>query len=430
MSKSRREFLKTASALAVASQSGSLLQPLAARSPSVPGQQRTLVVVYLRGGSDILNMVVPYKDKDYYASRPTLAIREEDGLVPLDDEFALHPALAPLNAFYKQKKFAPILNVGSPHFTRSHFDAQDFMERGAPGLRHITTGWLNRYLHATAAEGASEFRAFAMQGLLPRSLRGDYPVLAVPESMDRRSGTRVLDRFEDFYSDEMAKRKKKPKNPQQEEGEMSAAGMMGPRKEEPVVASGKQTIETLRRFQDITRRASRKKDSFGYPDSRFGKAMQSIAQVISAGEGVEIAAVDYHGWDHHAGQGSVEGRHAQMLGDYALSMAAFCRNLGDHLDNVMTLTMTEFGRTVRENGNDGTDHGRGSGMFLIGGGVKGGRILGDWVGLKSKVLADGRDLPITTDFRDVFGSCLEHCYDFDIPKNFFPEYKHREFKFV
>ncbi len=418
----RRDFLRTAGALAAAApaaSAGLLAAPLRAAAPAAAAKTPPAVVaVFLRGGADWLNMVVPWKDKDYIAGRPTIRLGEAEGVVPLDSKFALHPALAPLAPLYQAKLLAPVINAGSPHGTRSHFDAQDFMERGAPGLRHITSGWLSRYLAETATKDSSEFRALAMKEVLPRSLRGDFPALAVPSSMDRKKGAKTLGRFEEFYGDGMPGMEDE-EEPMKGRDEELAKG-------EEVVHAGRMTIDTLRRYQDIVAAAGR--DLRGYPESRFGRAMRTIASVLKADAGLEVAAIDYPGWDHHINQGGVEGRQQQMLADYAATMAAFAADLGARMDTTLAVTMTEFGRTVKENGNNGSDHGRGAGMFLLGGGVKGGKIHGDWRGLKPEALADGRDLPVTTDFRDVLASSLDGVFGFRAPKNFFPDYKPKRTK--
>ncbi len=413
----RRDFLRTAGAFAAAAHTGLLRAPLRAATPAAKTPP-AMVAVFLRGGADWLNMVVPWKDKDYVAGRPTIRLGEAEGVVPLDSKFALHPALAPLAPLYQSKLLAPVINAGSPHGTRSHFDAQDFMERGAPGLRHITTGWLSRFLAATATKDSSEFRALAMKEVLPRSLRGDFPALAVPSSMDRKKGAKTLGRFEEFYGDGMP-------SMEDQDGAMKGRDEELAKGEE-VVQAGRMTIDTLRRYQEIVAAAG--SDRRGYPDSRFGRAMRTIATVLKADAGLEAAAIDYPGWDHHINQGGVEGRHQEMLADYAQTMAAFAADLGERMDTTLAITMTEFGRTVKENGNNGSDHGRGAGMFLLGGGVKGGKIHGDWRGLKPEVLADGRDLPVTTDFRDVLASSLDGVFGFRAPKNFFPDYKPKRTK--
>ncbi len=400
----RRDFIRTSGVLGASlGIPGLKLWANDARVLNSAKSSPALLVIYLRGGADWLNMVVPWKDATYQKVRPTIGLNEEHGIVPLDSRFALHPALAPFKQLWDSQQFAPIVCTGSPHGTRSHFDAQDFMERAAPGLRNITSGWLNRYLQQSSPKETSEFRALAMQELLPRSLRGDFPALAVPTKMERKKGRKTLDTFERFYGD-------------------ANGDMMGSDNDEEVVESGRMTIETLRRFQDIVG-ADKSKQVAAYPTSKFGKALKTMGTLIKAQCGLEVSAIDYNGWDHHINQGNIEGNQNRMLADYAASLAAFCSDIGPLLDNTLIVTMTEFGRTVKENGNNGTDHGRGSGMFLMGGGVKGGKVHGDWRGLKPEVLADGRDLPVTTDFRDVMSTCLRQCFDFKTPKDFFPGYK-------
>jgi uncharacterized protein (DUF1501 family) len=414
----RRNFLKQVGALGVVAQSGVLANPLvAAHSNSslwLPSKNsRSIVCIYLRGGADWLNMMVPYKDSDYAQVRPTLALTEDDGIIKLDSKWALHPALASLAPLYKAKSFAPVIATGSPHTTRSHFDAQDFMEFAAPGNRTVRSGWLNRYLEVSAAKESSKFRAMAMQELLPRSLRGQFPVLAVPSGMDKKRGSATLNRFEEFYGDASM-----PAGEAMDGGE----NMGNQPEDDPtgIVRSGRVTIDILRRYQEIV---SKGKSGVKYPGGRFAARLQSIAKVIKSGEGLEVAGVDYNGWDHHANEGTLEGRQAAMLKDLGDSIAAFCTDLGPVLENTTVIVMTEFGRTVKENGNNGTDHGHGSGMFVFGGGVKGGKVHGSWRGLKPEQLYQQRDLAVTTDFRDVFHSVLLGTFGFKPKKDFFPDYK-------
>lgn len=270
------------------------------------------------------------------------------------------------------------------------------MEYGAPGDHSVRDGWLNRYLQLTARPGDSELRAVGLQGLLPRALRGSYPVLAVPALGARRSAD-LLDRFEPLYQGGGA-----------------------------VETAGRQTIAALRRLQEIVSAPS--EGTAGYPDSVFGQRLRAIAQLARANAGLEVAALDYGGWDHHANQGGADGQHARMLQDLAAALAAFHGDLSELASKTLVLCMTEFGRTVRENGNDGTDHGRGGGMFLLGGGVRGGKVHGDWRGLDSKDLVAGRDLPVTTDFRDIFASSLEAVLDFGAPEGFFPGHSPRRLR--
>ncbi len=411
----RRDFLKTAGAASIAA-GGLLTSPLSALTSGGVKHPASILCIYLRGGADWLNMIVPYKDRDYHTVRPTLGLSKEHGVIDLDGKWGLHPALSAFQPLFQEKMFAPVVAVGSPHTTRSHFDAQDFMEFAAPGNRGVRTGWLNRYLKATTKKKGpqTEFRGMAMQELLPRSLRGDFPVLAVPSGMDKKKGSKTLSRFEEFYG----------------AGGMAAApgamdGEMGAREEDPsgVVHSGKVTIETLRRYQEIIAKG---KTETKYPGGRFGQKMANIAKVLKAGEGLEVAGVDYNGWDHHAQQGGVEGKHADMLRDLSGSIASFCADMGPRMESTTIIVMTEFGRTVRENGNNGTDHGHGGGAFVIGGGVKGGKVHGSWKGLKTEALYEGRDLPVTTDFRDLFHSVLEGTFKFKPDSDFFPDYKSRK----
>jgi uncharacterized protein (DUF1501 family) len=419
-STTRRQFLGGAAGLGLAATGSALGLPRLEER----GAGRSLVVVYLRGGADFLNMIVPRRDDAYELSRPGIAIREDE-LVPLDRDWGLHPALGALKSLHDEGLFAPVVAVGSPHPTRSHFDAQDFMNHGAPGDRTVHSGWLNRYLVATQPEDAArnEFRGVGMQRLLPTALRGDFPVLAVPDGFDGRRGGGILDRFEKFYGAD----RRRPEPEEEGEDAPMERGGMGRREEEglDVVHSGKVTIETLRRFQEIV--AAPVETDHGYPRSRFGDGMRRIAQVLRSGEGLEVAGIDVDGWDHHANQGGAEGTQARQLEDLALGLAAFRRHMGEAFASTVVLVMTEFGRTVRENGSGGTDHGHGSGMLVLGGGLREG-VQGDWKGLDLNSLYEGRDVPVTTDFRDLFATVLREHLDFRCPKDFFPGHRPRTVK--
>jgi uncharacterized protein (DUF1501 family) len=434
----RRDFLKWSAAAVAAAPFATPRRLLAATAQEPAAGAAALVVIYLRGGADALHLFAPYGDAEYAAMRPTLALGEGAGLIPLDGTWGMHQALAPLQPLWDAKALAPIVCAGSPHPTRSHFDAQDWMEFAAPGDRTVRDGWLNRYLAASAKPDASEFRALGMQDLLPRSLRGGYPVLAVPSNLDRNQGEKTLDKFEDFYGDG---------SDLMEGGE----AMQGEREDDQsgVVASGRMTIETLRRFTEIVygptaapaadeerltprerrrrrlerERATAAQPASAYPSSEFGRRMSTIAKVLLAGEGLEVAGVDYGGWDDHTNAGAVEGRLPNRLNDLARGLAAFALELGPVMETTTVLVMTEFGRNVRENGNGGTDHGHGGAMLLLGGGVRGGQVHGRFDGLAAKHLYEGRDLPVTTDFRDVFAATLERSFGFECPKEFFPGHK-------
>jgi uncharacterized protein (DUF1501 family) len=381
----------------------------------------TLVVIYLRGGADALNVVVPYSNPMYYTVRPTIAIQPEDkdgerGVVKLNDHYGLHPAMAALKPFWDKKQLSAIVNVGSPHPTRSHFDAQDFMEYAAPGDRSMTNGWLNRYLAATQTQEYNPMRAVAMQGLLPRALRGKYPVLAVPR-MSASESEGLLDLFDDVYKNRGGVEKDVM------EGELSGGAKAG---RKGAVDVGRHTIETLRHYWEIVEGEDAPPTQAKYPRGGLSTRLKAIAKLIKSECGLECAAVDKGGWDTHQGEGSDDGSINRLLGDLSASMAAFAKDLGKHLERTTILVMTEFGRTVAENGNRGTDHGRGGCMLAMGGKIDGGKIIGDYGTLERKALQDRRDLRVDIDFRTVFSEALKGTHGFDTPSGFFPIFSGRE----
>lgn len=416
----RRRFLGQAGALALGAAATPLV-PATARTgqPTLPkGKRPTLVCIFLRGGADALNVVVPHWNDLYYAIRPNIAIPREaengrPGVVDLDGRHGLHPALSPLKPLWDAGQLAPILNVGSPHPTRSHFDAQDFMEYAAPGDRSVKDGWLNRYLTSTATQDDDPLRAVAIQGLLPRSLRGRYPVLAVPR-LTRGNSEGLLDLFDDVYKDTGAM------DPMMRARKLEGGAEAG---RKAAVQVGRDTIKTLRHFWDVTEAS---KSKARYPRHGLARQLQKIAQLIHSGEGLEIAALDTGGWDTHQGEGSTNGTIARLLRAVGESLAAFATDLGPKMDDTMVLVMTEFGRNAAENGNEGTDHGRGSCMLAMGGRVNGGKVYGDYGTLEPKQLVDGRDLRCDIDFRTVFDESLRKLFAFEANKDFFPIWSGRE----
>ena len=296
----------------------------------------------------------------------------------LDGFFALHPALAPFYRLYQQGHLAIVNAAGSPHNTRSHFDAQDFMETATPGVKSTTDGWLNRHLSSQSEADATPFRAVALGSSLPRTLRGRAPALAMSSIREFR----VLageERFRTLYGGDGS-------------DFLYGTGqeMLG-------------AIEFLRRANPEQYRPAR---GIEYPRSRFGQSLRQIAQLIKAGIGLEVAFADLGGWDTHARQGSLSGQLPNRLADFGRGIAALYADLGDRMEDVVILTMSEFGRTAAENGNRGTDHGHANAMFVMGGMVRGGKVYGKWPGLGREQLYEGRDLALSTDFRDVFAELI------------------------
>jgi uncharacterized protein (DUF1501 family) len=380
---SRRVFLKNGGLALV---SLGLAPEFLARTAAAAGtaRRRVLIAIFQRGAVDGLNMVVPFAEREYHAARPGIAIGapgpDPDSAVDLDGFFGLHPRLSPLKPLYDARHLAIVHACGSPDGTRSHFDGQDYMETATPGVKSTTDGWLNRYLHAREHQAVTPFRAVAVAPQLPRALQGLAPALAIGQ-IDRfglRAG-QATDAVQSSFEREYA----------------AAADRV-------LNATGREAFEAIRmmRAADPARRPP--ENGAEYPGSPFGQSLKEIAQLVKADVGLEIAFADMGGWDTHAGQGNERGQLALRLREFAAGLAALDRDLGPRMSDVVVLTMSEFGRTVRENGNRGTDHGHATAMLALGGPVKGGRVLGRWPGLQRDQLFDGRDLAVTTDFRSLF----------------------------
>lgn len=347
---------------------------------------KVLIALFQRGAADALSMVVPHGDADYYRLRPNIGIARparaagDAGSIDLDGFFGLHPALAPFKPLYDRGLLAPIHAVGSPSATRSHFDAQDYMESGTPDAKGTRDGWLNRYLATceTCEAGRAEpFRAVAMTPQTPRILQGPQPAVAMTsiDAFTVRSTGGVTERLEALYRTGSA---------------------------DLIHSTGAETFDAVKRLREANPGRYAPANGAEYPRSEFGQRLKQIAQLIRADVGLEVAFADVGGWDTHVNQGAATGQLSNRLGDFAASVAALVADLGDRMDDVVILTMSEFGRMARQNGNGGTDHGHAGAMFAIGGGVKGGKVLGRWPGLAREQLYEGRDLALTTDFRTVF----------------------------
>jgi len=395
MNDSRRFFLKQGG-IALASfglmngapsflQRAALAQGL---TRAADGRRKTLITIFQRGAVDGLNMIVPHGESEYYSLRPTLAIprpsrgNNGEAAIDLDGFFGLHPALAPLKNLWNEKRLAIVEATGSPDNTRSHFDAQDYMESGTPGRKSTPDGWLNRYLQAKTNAKASPFRAVSMTQNLPRVLQGRAPALAISNLADFtiRAGAysaKVQGGFEDIY-------------------EQSAGDVLR--------GTGRETFEAVKFLKQANPAQYTPENGAQYPRGRYGDSLLQIAQLIKAGVGLEVAFTDMGGWDTHVNEGGARGQLALLLQQFGAGVNALVTDLGpQRMDDVVILTMSEFGRTARENGTRGTDHGHANAMFVVGGGVRGGKVYGEWPGLTNDKLYEGRDLALTTDFRDVFG---------------------------
>lgn len=382
----RRIFLKNGGMALVSL--GFVPQFVARAVAAAGGEGKILITIFQRGAVDGLNMVVPFGEREYYAARPTLAIAapgsSTDAAIGLDDLFGLHPRLAPLAPFYRAGQLAIVHASGSPEGTRSHFDAQDYMETATPGVKSTDEGWLNRYLHAREHQAATPFRAVALASQLPRSLQGRAPALAIGQisQFGLRGGAAgdTQASFEAQYAD--------------------AAGRA-------LQTTGREAFDAVRMLEAANPAQYAPANGAEYPRSAFGSALRQIAQLIKANVGLEVAFAESSGWDHHVNQGAATGQLATRLDDLARSIAALARDLGDRMRDVVVLTMSEFGRAVVENGSRGTDHGHGNALLILGGGVKGGRVYGRWPGLAREQRFEGRDLAVTTDFRSVFSEIVQ-----------------------
>jgi uncharacterized protein (DUF1501 family) len=402
MSLSRRYFLKS-SGLAMAS--FALAPPFLTRTAiaqsstsGMSGKDRPiLIAIFQRGAADGLSMVVPFGDHAYYSERPQIAIPapragSTDTAIDLNGFFGLHPAMSSLKPVYDAGHLAVVHAVGSPDNTRSHFDAQDYMESGAPGNKSTTDGWLNRYLQARPEAKSAPFRAVGFSAKMPRSLSGRAPAVALQkiEDFDIRGGygnTGLQAEFAAMWKDD--------------------------------------TFDSL----DLLKKANPRQyspDNGAQYTGPLGQTLQQIGQLIKADVGLEVAFTDIGGWDTHANQGASGGQLSQRLRDFGNALSAFHLDMGDRMRNIVLITMTEFGRAFRQNGSGGTDHGHASALFVMGGPVKGGKVYAKWPGLAREQLFEGRDLALTTDFRDVFSEIIAKHMGVADTSGVFPGYRRQQ----
>jgi uncharacterized protein (DUF1501 family) len=395
MAFTRRYFLKS-SGIALASFAAApsfLVRTALAQTkvnPAAGADRPVVIALFQRGAADGISMVVPFGDKHYTTARPQIAIAEpsrigDERAIDLDGFFALHPSLDSFKSIYDAGHLAIVHAVGSPDNTRSHFDAQDYMESGTPGNKSASDGWLNRYLQATPANNATPFRAVALNATMPRSLAGTAPTLAIERIADfgirsGRANPEVEAMFADLYKD---------------------------------------TFDAVKMLRSVNPQQYSPASNVRYPNGAFGQTLLQIAQLVKSDIGLQVAFADIGGWDTHANQGSSRGQLANRLKEFGDGLAALYRDLGDRMNNVVIVTMTEFGRAIRQNGSGGTDHGHASSLFVMGGPIKGGKVYGQWPGLAPEQLHEGRDLALTTDFRTVFSEILtSHMGAKDVSKIF------------
>ncbi|MGL4608659.1 MAG: DUF1501 domain-containing protein [Trueperaceae bacterium] len=400
--RSRRTFLKAAGV------GGGLLLTESVFKQSLPflafaqeqRQADTLVVIFLRGGMDALNAVVPYGEgSHYYDKRPNIAIGE-GSVLDLDGFFGFHPSMAPLHEVYQNGNFAVVHAVGSPHPSRSHFDAMEYMERGTPGIKITDTGWLTRHLQSVPWMNDSPFRALGMGTMVQTALQGPISALAMQS-------------LGDFYL--------QGPDHQKEMLQRTMAQLYRTSKPESFLhQQAKDTLSTMSYLSRLAGEEYTPSYEAQYPDTGFGYNLKQVAQLIKANVGLEVACVDFGGWDTHEQQGGTEGQFAALLGELSQGIAAFHQDMQDHMNDLTLVTMSEFGRRLEENASTGTDHGHGGSMFVLGGGVNGG-VYADWPTLSPDALDKG-DLEITTDFRDVLGEILTQRLSNTALDGVFPNY--------
>jgi uncharacterized protein (DUF1501 family) len=369
------------------------------------GRRKTLIAIFQRGAVDGLNMVAPHGERSYYDLRPTIALAQPkvgnpEALIDLDGFFGLHPSLAPLKPIWGSQRLAIVHAAGSPANTRSHFDAQDYMESATPDVKSTGDGWLNRYLQTKSDPQKNLIRAVSFTQTMPRVLQGKAQALAMSNLSDftiraGRSSASVQGGFEAIY---------------------------GQTVNDVLVGTGKETFAAVNYLKEVNPAQYQPENGAQYPRTPFGNSLLQVAQLIKAEVGLEIAFTDVGGWDTHVNEGGARGQLGNLLGQFGSAIAALFLDLGKRMDDVVILTMSEFGRTAKENGNRGTDHGHANAMFVLGNEVRGGKVYGQWPGLKSDQLYEGRDLALTTDFRDVFGEIAQRHLGVSNVQPVFPGY--------
>ncbi len=422
MNISRRLFLKRGALALVTVGSAPMWGPsflrqlVFAAEPARGAGRKVLICIFQRGAVDGLSMVVPFGDKDYYAARSDIAIAEPtqkaaaEGVMDLDGFFGLNPNMASLLPVYQSGHVAFIQACGSPSASRSHFDAQDFMECGTAGDKSVASGWLNRMLLQCPEDRAklTPFRAVSLTAMLPRSLQGEHEALAVPDLKTFGVGTTGGS----GHAREVAAA-----------ASSGFEGMYDRAVDHVLQGTGREAFDAIAMLKAADPTKYSPQHGAQYPPGQFGRALMQIAQLIKANVGLEVAFAEIGGWDTHANQGGATGQLANRLREFSNALAALYQDLGDRMADVVVLTMSEFGRTVRQNGNRGTDHGHATCFMVMGGPVRGGKVYGQWPGLAREQLFEGRDLALTTDYRDVFAELSQKHLGARNLDKIFPGYK-------
>lgn len=368
-------------------------------------KNKILICIFQRGAMDGLMAVTPFTDEHLKTARPNLfmsAAKGNQSLIDLDGRFGLHPSLRSFEELFKDKRLAIVHGMGSPNSTRSHFDAQDYMESGTPFSKNTTSGWLNRAA-GLLGHDASPFQAVSLTSAMPRILYGEHSAIAIKDLDDFKvqGGTNKINSsmaarsFEELYDETSSQLLKE---------------------------TGKESFDAVRMLQQTDIKNYKPANGVTYPNSSLGNSLKQIAQLIKMDVGVEIAFAESGGWDTHFNQGTYSGPFARNLNDLSESIVALWNDLSSYQDNVTIMTMTEFGRTVKQNGTGGTDHGRASCSFIIGNQVNGGKVHGIVKPLAKENLDEGRDLAVTTDFRSVFSEVAQRHLQIKDGKSLFPEW--------
>ena len=410
---SRRGFIKSGALALFSTGMGGVPAFIAraAQGSKLPGpykKNKIMVCIFQRGAMDGLMAVTPFTDEYLKKARPTLFLSPTSASakpsIDLDGRFGLHPSMHALEPFFRDKRLAIVHGVGSPNSTRSHFDAQDYMESGTPFSKGTSSGWLNRAVGLLGHEAATPFQAVSITSSLPRSFYGNNPSLAISSLQDFAiqmrgnplSANMAARSFEELY-------------------DQTADALLN--------KTGRESFDAVKMLQKAGTRNYKPANGAAYPTTALGNSLKQVAQLMKMDIGLEIAFTECGGWDTHFNQGAENGTFARNVEDLSNSITAFWTDIDAYQDEVDVMTMTEFGRTVRQNGTGGTDHGRGSCMFILGNDVNGGLVHGNMPQLAPENLEDGRDLPVTTDFRTVFSEVADKHLNIHNDTVLFPEWK-------